>query len=62
MDPPPRESACTPHRVLVIRIPAVDDDIIFLYKRSDAVQGFLDDVTGWNHEPNGSRRGELVDK
>src|SRR5262245_3853100 len=50
------ESCGSPQSVLVIRVAAIDDDVARGDQGAEFVQGFVDDLSGREHDPDHPRR------
>ena len=51
-----------PNGIFVVGVAAVDDDIAFGQIRPQLLDGLIDGIARWNHQPDGPRRAQLFDE
>jgi hypothetical protein len=56
------EHFCPAQSILVIRIPAIDDDVISLQQRHQSVDGFIHRFSRWDHQPDDTLRLQLANQ
>src|SRR5215471_10842688 len=56
------QGCCTPHRVFIVRVASINDDVALLCKTSNQVQRLLHDIARRDHHPYGPWRLELTNQ